>query len=41
MASLVDLAKQTRPILEKAVESLDDNDALIVKNFFQSWTPST
>lgn len=41
MASLLDLAKQVRPILEKAVESLDDNDALIVKNFFQVWTPGT
>ena len=41
MASLLELAKQVRPIIEKAVMSLDDNDAIIVKNFFQSWTPST
>ena len=40
MASLVDLAKKLRPIIEKAAASLNDADAIIAISLFPIWEPA-
>lgn len=38
MATLIELARKLRPLIEKAAASLDDADAIEAKNLFPNWT---
>ena len=37
MSTLIDMARKLRPLIEKAVASLDDNDAIEAKILFPNW----
>ena len=41
MATLVELARKLRPLIEKAAASLEDKDAVEAKNLFPNWTSNT
>jgi hypothetical protein len=39
VAKLIDLAKKLRPLIEKAMQSLDDSDALEAVTLYPEWKP--